>query len=311
MQWHKKYLAHVVVSCALMVVLGLVLWGATHSALALSGSAPAAASAVSLPATGLEARLAYLQQKVPTVAFCIYSVKMKENLWKIAARHRYSVHTIIGCNPELETYDVAVGQRILVPSKAGTLHQVRFGDTWERVAQRYRLPADMIRGVNTGIRTLTPGDFIFVPGCRPDMELMNDAMRRKYEMRALFASPLGGRLSSFFGKRKHPVTGSQGFHAGVDIAVRDNTWVGAAADGVVTVASSGIGHYGTAVFIDHEDGYETQYGHLSRVMVRPGQRVKARQLIAKSGSTGRVTGPHLHFTIKKNGIPKDPLKYLW
>jgi murein DD-endopeptidase MepM/ murein hydrolase activator NlpD len=107
------------------------------------------------------------------------------------------------------------------------------------------------------------------------------------------------------------VTGQQGFHAGIDIAVPEGSWVGAGADGVVTVAGDGIGHYGKAVFIDHEDGYETQYGHLSKIFVHVGQRVKARQLIAKSGSTGRVTGPHLHFTIKKNGVPKDPLRYIW
>lgn len=272
------------------------------------------ATVVSSPRTPitLESQLALLQRRIPTVPFYIHTIKIRENLWKIAAKHHYSVHSIIGCNPQLETYDVSVGQRILIPSKAGTLHLVQPGDTWERIGQRYRLPAELIKGINTGVNGLEPGDYIFVPGRRPDTELMNEAMRQKYELRSLFASPLGGRLSSLFGKRKHPVTGQQGImHAGIDIAVPNGTWVGAAADGVVTVASAGIGHYGTAVFVDHEDGYETQYGHLSKIYVHEGQRVKARQLIAKSGCTGRVTGPHLHFTIKKNGIPKDPLKYIW
>jgi murein DD-endopeptidase MepM/ murein hydrolase activator NlpD len=260
----------------------------------------------------LTLRLAYLQRKIPTVGFYIYTVRIKENLWKIASRHHYSVHTIIGCNPQLLTYDVSVGQRIIIPSTAGTLHPIQPGDSWQSIATRYRVPVEKIHRINAAITVLAPGEYMFIPGARPDTDLMNKEMKAKYELRSLFTSPLGGRLSSLFGKRKHPVTGAlNSFHGGIDIAVPSGTWVGAAAAGVVTVAGSGIGHYGTAVFIDHEDGYTTEYGHLSKVFVRVGQRVKARQLIAKSGSTGRVTGPHLHFTIKKNGVAKDPLKYIW
>ena len=89
------------------------------------------------------------------------------------------------------------------------------------------------------------------------------------------------------------------------------TWVGAAADGVVILASHNVGHYGTAVYIDHKNGYITHYGHLSSYKVRVGQKVRAGQLIAKSGASGRVTGPHLHFTIKKGDRSLDPLKFLW
>ncbi len=259
----------------------------------------------------LEARLRYLQTRVPAVAFCIYKVKMRENLWRISTRNRYSVHTIIGCNPQLETYEVSYKQRIILPSRSGTLHPVQQGDSWEAIERRYQVPAAELRAINSGIAELVPGEYVFVPGKRPAMEFMNDKMREKYELRAMFTSPLGGRLSSVFGKRVHPVTGEPSFHGGLDIAVKNHTWVGAAADGVVTVAGSGIGHYGNAVFIDHGDGYETHYGHLSRIHVRVGQRVKARQLIARSGSTGRTTGPHLHFTIKRNGVAKDPLKFIW
>ena len=87
--------------------------------------------------------------------------------------------------------------------------------------------------------------------------------------------------------------------------------VSAAADGVVIVASNDVGHYGTAVFIDHQNGYVTHYGHLSKLLVRVGQKVKAGKLIAKSGSTGRSTGPHLHFTIKKNDKSLNPQDFLW
>ena len=259
----------------------------------------------------LPVRLAYLQARTTNVAFYIYTVKMRDNLWKLATKNRYSVHSIIGCNPQLETYEINYKQKLLIPSKAGTLHIVQKGETLDSISARYKTTAVVLMRFNTGGQRLVKGDMLFVPDRRPDMELMNDKMREKYEMRALFVSPLGGRLTSTFGTRRHPVTGKRSLHGGIDIAVRQGTWVGAAAEGIVTVASSGIGHYGTAVFIEHQNGYETHYGHLSSIRVRVGQKVKARQLIAKSGSTGRSTGPHLHFTIKKNGAQKDPLKFIW
>lgn len=271
-------------------------------------------TAPTVPVTGdlLKDRLAALQVRSPGVPFYIHKIKPRENLWRIALAHHYSVHTIIGSNPELKTYDVSVGQRVLVPARGGSLHTIQRGDTWQKIAQRYAVEPATIERANAGVASLVPGEYIFVPGARPDIALMNNDMRAKYELRSLFVSPLWGRPTSEFGRRKHPVTGTaNSFHGGLDLAVPNNTWVGAAAGGVVTVASSGIGHYGTAVFIDHGNGYETQYGHLSKVVVRPGQRVRPRQFIGKSGATGRVTGPHLHFTIKKNGVPLDPRKFLW
>jgi len=259
----------------------------------------------------LSSRLKYLQMHVTGASFCVRKVKMKENLWKIAAKRHYSVHSIIGCNPQLKTYDISIGQELVLPSRGGVLHPVQANDTWDSIAKRYKVDAGDIRKANQNTFNLEPGNMVFVPGGRPDMDLMNEEMRKKYELRALFVSPLGGRLSSTFGMRWHPVTGQRTLHAGIDIAVHEGTWVGAAAPGIVTVASDCAGHYGKAVFIEHQNGYRTEYGHLSKILVRVGQKVKEHQLIAKSGATGRVTGPHLHFTIRKNGTPLDPLKFLW
>jgi murein DD-endopeptidase MepM/ murein hydrolase activator NlpD len=88
------------------------------------------------------------------------------------------------------------------------------------------------------------------------------------------------------------------------------SWVGAAAAG--TVIESGLGGaIGKYIKIDHHNGYQTLYGHLSEIYVRPGKNVKSGQLIARSGSTGRSTGPHLHFTIWEHGQVKDPMDFLW
>jgi murein DD-endopeptidase MepM/ murein hydrolase activator NlpD len=258
-----------------------------------------------------EIRKKYLAPRVRDVSFRVYSVQKGDNLWKLAKKHGYSVHTIIGVNPQLTTYDVFVNQKILLPSSGGSLHPVQENDSWTAVAERYDISEGELRLKNFGISELRAGEYVFIPERRPAVDLMNGQMREKYAMRSLFTSPLGGRLTSVFGKRMHPTTGKVSMHGGIDIAVPSGTWVGAAADGVVILASTDAGHYGTAVFIDHKNGYVTHYGHLSQINVRVGQKVRANQLIAKSGATGRVTGPHLHFTIKKDGKSIDPLKFLW
>jgi murein DD-endopeptidase MepM/ murein hydrolase activator NlpD len=106
------------------------------------------------------------------------------------------------------------------------------------------------------------------------------------------------------------VQGVSKFHNGVDIATPIGTWVGAAAAGTVVEAgwSNGFGNY---IKIKHNNGYSTLYGHLSQICVHSGQKVKAGSLIAKSGNTGRTTGPHLHFSIFKGDVVLNPLDYLW
>jgi len=198
-----------------------------------------------------------------------------------------------------------------MPSIGGNLHPVSPTDTWQSIAEKYNIEENVLKETNCGVTDLSKEFYIFIPGKKPAVDLMNESMQEKYALRDLFRSPLAGRLSSTFGTRRHPVTGKVSKHGGIDIAVKTGTLVGAAADGIVTVASTNVGHYGTAVFIDHQNGYITHYGHLSKILVRVGQKVRAGQIIARSGSTGRSTGPHLHFTVKKNGVSLDPLKFLW
>ncbi|MDR1474775.1 MAG: M23 family metallopeptidase [Endomicrobium sp.] len=308
-----------VIRWALFVV--LLLCGCVFLQLIIARKASAIISSVpsvSIPSysqevllNNIEARAKYLALRVKDTNFFVYSVQPKDNLWKIAKKYGYSVHSIIGTNPQLKTYEVNLNQKILIPSSGGSLHPIQEKDTWGKIAERYDVDEKILQDVNFGISDLIPGEYVFIPGKTPAIDLMNKDMQAKYELRSLFRSPLNGRYSSVFGKRNHPVTGQASFHGGVDIAVPSGSWVGAAADGIVTVASHNVGHYGTAVFIDHKNGYITHYGHLSSIYVRVGQKVKKGQLIAKSGATGRVTGPHLHFTIKKGDKSLDPMKFIW
>jgi murein DD-endopeptidase MepM/ murein hydrolase activator NlpD len=114
------------------------------------------------------------------------------------------------------------------------------------------------------------------------------------------------RVSSRFGWRQDPLTGEASFHQGVDIAVAYGRDVKAAADGVVSFAGVQNG-YGNTVVIDHQDGRQTRYAHLSQELVRAGDPVTEGQVLGKSGNSGRSTGPHLHFEMLVNGRPVDPV----
>ena len=120
-----------------------------------------------------------------------------------------------------------------------------------------------------------------------------------------FAPPVQGRVSSGFGPRNRPNARASANHQGIDYAVPNGTAVAASADGEVIFAGP-RGNYGNRVVIRHSDGSETSYSHLSGFDVRPGDRVRAGQTVARSGSSGNVTGPHLHFEVKRGGGYIDP-----
>ena len=119
----------------------------------------------------------------------------------------------------------------------------------------------------------------------------------------------GGRLSSGFGRRNAPKKGASSYHKGIDWATPTGTAVMASCGGVVAKAGWGSG-YGYVVYINHADGRQTRYGHLSKVLVSVGQTVSQGQKIALSGNTGVSTGPHIHFEILINGSQVNPLKYM-
>ena len=129
-----------------------------------------------------------------------------------------------------------------------------------------------------------------------------------------FCSPIGENwrnvVTSEFGYRRDPFTGERKGHSGMDLAVPTGTSVRAALPGTVTVSTYNQGGYGYYVMIDHGSGLSTLYGHNSQLLARVGQTVEAGDVIALSGSTGRSTGPHLHFEVRVNGERTNPRSYL-
>ena len=123
------------------------------------------------------------------------------------------------------------------------------------------------------------------------------------------AWPVTGTLRSFFGERSDPFSGEGAFHSGIDLSATTGTPVHVTADGVVDRAGWS-GGYGNVVIVDHGNGVQTYYAHLSQVLVVPGQDVRLGQVVALSGGTGRATSPHLHYEVRIAGTPVNPYRYL-
>ena len=136
--------------------------------------------------------------------------------------------------------------------------------------------------------------------------LRSDILRMASIPRGL---PVNGYVTDGFGMRRNPFNGEgREVHEGLDIAVDFGTPVTATADGLVIYASPHAG-YGNLVIVYHSNGITTRYGHLSRITVEAGQRVKRGDQVGNAGSTGRSTGPHVHYEIRENDQSVDPLRY--
>ena len=124
-----------------------------------------------------------------------------------------------------------------------------------------------------------------------------------------YSWPVMGRINSPFGWRRHPITKRQDFHTGIDIKSDRNTPIKSAASGKV-VYSGWMGGYGKVLVIEHNNGQSTLYAHCSSLLVGKGTSVSGSQIVAKVGTTGRSTGPHLHFEVRNGNSPVNPIKYL-
>ncbi len=121
--------------------------------------------------------------------------------------------------------------------------------------------------------------------------------------------PTRGWITSGFGVRSSPLTGKRRLHAGLDIACPTGTRVISPGDGIVTFVGR-KGGYGQTIIVDHGYGIATMFGHNSKNLVTPGQKIKRGEVIAYAGNTGISTGPHLHYEVQVDGVPVDPMRYI-
>jgi murein DD-endopeptidase MepM/ murein hydrolase activator NlpD len=260
----------------------------------------------------VESRMKYLNARVQNTNFYIYTAKHNETLAQLTRIYRNTVQTLIGLNPQLTTFNVGEGQKILFSVIPGTLHPIQNNDTWEAVAERYGAEEANIKKFNSGESVLIPGEYLFIPDKRPDVSLLNKQMQEQLTLVPIFNWPLssGGKIVKTYGKSKDSDTGK--IHDnGIVIADKPGTSVYSSADGKVIFTGYDKQYgYGNIVYIEHENGYITEYGHLSRYRVKVGTEIKAGQPLAQLGNSGLATEPCLYFAIKKNGKYVDPMKFL-
>ncbi len=144
-----------------------------------------------------------------------------------------------------------------------------------------------------------------------DFEQLIKMLEKKRNLLACTPSirPIDGWITSKFGYRKSPFTGRKEFHSGLDISNKSGTKIIATANGRVSYAARKM-YIGNLVVIDHGHGRVTRFGHLKKILVKQGQQVKRGDVIALLGNTGRSTGPHVHYEVRINGTPVNPLKYI-
>jgi len=263
-----------------------------------------------------KARIAALREQVKPIQATNYVVETGDSLWSIASAKNLEVDTLIGSNVFRNSSLLRPGMVLRVPNQDGIFYTFVSGDNIDAVARRFRVAVDRVRQANPGVdlSALTTGSEVFLPGARPAISEPRPTGRRQpgpgqttvvNRGNQQYRWPLMGRISSTFGWRRHPITRRNDFHTGIDIRASRGAPIHAARDGRVTFAGW-MGAYGKTVVIDHGGGHSTLYAHASAILVRQGERVTTGQTIARVGSTGRSTGPHLHFEIRVNNRAVDP-----
>ncbi|MCR4822164.1 MAG: M23 family metallopeptidase [Treponema sp.] len=242
------------------------------------------------------------------LSYFAYRVRSGDMIGKIAENFDITSDTIISVNNIRNSRLLQIGDYLKIPTMPGILYTVKKdGETIESIAEKYKIDSNKCSQVNHSELTsaLTAGSTIFVP----DAEL--DWVTRQEINGDLFRKPIRARWyrSSRFGWRASPFTGARSYHSGVDMACPTGTNIFAALPGKVT-ATGYNATYGNYVIITHHSGYKSLYGHMSAITCVAGKYVDQNSRIGKVGSTGLSTGPHLHFTVFKNGKAVNP-ENLW
>ncbi len=256
----------------------------------------------------IETDPASVAENTNVLSYQTYRVQPGDMISFIADEYNITQDTIISVNNIRQSRLIQVGQYLKIPSMPGILYTVKKdGETIEQIAEKYEIDAQKCAAVNVAFanKELSAGETMFLP----DEEL--DWVTRQEINGDLFHTPLKARywLSSPYGWRSSPFTGQRSFHGGMDMAVAKGTPIYAALDGVV-VTTGYNATYGNYVIISHHSGYRTLYGHMSKITCKKGNFVYTNTKIGEVGSTGLSTGPHLHFTVYKNGKTINPATLL-
>jgi len=228
--------------------------------------------------------------------FYTYRVKKSDTIFSISSILNLSYDTIVSLNGLEHPDDLQEGEILLIPNSPGIyVPRAPLTGLEEMVSLRTDKGVGLFisrNGEKTAYNYLSGSSF--------------SGKERSFFLRTLFRKPLTDTIvTSPYGYRIHPILGNRHFHTGIDYRASVGTNVHASEEGVVS-GTGQLGNYGLYIIIDHDGGYQTVYSHLNRVNVRIKDRVQSGQVIAETGDTGISTGPHLHFEIRKEGIPVNP-----
>ena len=263
-----------------------------------------------------ESAVARLKQASP-LEMTDYAIKNGDTLWQIANTFNLNVNTIFGCNKISEGDVLKVGAIVKIPNQDGIFITVKSGQTVEKLAKEYDIYPEAILSANRMTdASLKQGASLFLPGARVAVaesggktNAVTSRVKSTVSVKKGFGWPVAGKISSSYGRRRHPVRGTRDFHTGIDIrAPRGRTIVASAAGKVVH--AGWMGGYGRTIVISHPGKITTLYGHCSKLLVKAGANVKRGQAIAQVGSTGVSTGNHVHFEVRSGGRPMNPITVL-
>jgi len=257
-------------------------------------------------------RASFLSLNIPGIQFSTYRSAPGDTYSGLGLKFHLSERALRGLNRAGAGVEPKANTLLLIPSKDGIFHRVTPGQGLSDVAKLYGVSLREVLRVNRkrGDDELHPGDILYLPGAPASSakETRGSSLEPAGAGRG-FQKPTTGRFADGFGVRIHPLTGKKAFHAGLDLAPGWRARVMAAQDGKVTFAGIRAG-FGRLVVLDHGTGLTSWYAHLDEILVKAQQVVKKGDLIGKVGKTGRVTGPHLHFEVRLNDKPQNPLLYL-
>ena len=236
-----------------------------------------------------------------------YTARPGDTLGGIAVAFRLELDTVSSLNRVMGNgvHVVSVGERLKIPNQNGIY--LPLNGTLEEMARQYDLVPETVLAINE----------LEAPALKPGMQLFfpvqhSGSMRAIIEGNAFFYPLVGWwDVASGYGWRRDPfdASGPRRVHYGIDFAGALGAPVYAAREGTVWLASQDT-VFGNQVLIGHERGLTSFYAHLQSIAVRPGQHVSSSTVIGRLGATGKVTGPHLHFEIRINGMARDPMGYL-
>ncbi len=259
-------------------------------------------SLVNIPENGKETDISkYFSQPV---SYQTYTVKSGDTISGITRKFGLkNISTVIGINKIENVRLLTAGTKLQIPSVDGLTYTVQSGNTLQGLSAKFNVSMEELLDVNElESATLQIGQKLFIPGARMDSDALLDALGERFKnpLRSKF------RYTSMFGPRLDPISGAKSSHTGIDMACPAGTPVYSSSAG--TVAFAGYSNiFGNYVIVKHANGYQTLYAHLSKITAKKGEPVSQETKIGLVGSTGYSTGPHLHFTVYKNGKLVDPM----